>query len=209
MLRAVQRYWAEGTAEKVAIVSLAVSLTVFSCVGLFAVGSIFTNGSPSFGTLTQATNTAQGAPTVKPTATPQVVHYPPTTQADLRGLAAKGNASAVLVASSENVGLIGACPQPRREVWVDPSDTGQQLAENLLAFFYAQGMASDCGSLVVAYNSHSEAEQGDYYTAGRVNLDVYDSSGQYNANPHANNLKYVLTLDIGGALTRQEYIVTY
>ncbi len=55
---------AAGTAEKVAIVSLAVSLAVFSCVGLFAVGSIFTNGSPSFGTLTQATNTAQGTLTV-------------------------------------------------------------------------------------------------------------------------------------------------
>jgi hypothetical protein len=135
-----------------------------------------------------------------------VVHYPPTTQADLRGLAAKGNASAIHEFHSESVGLV-VCPQPKREVTVDSSVTGQQLAEDLLAYFYGQQLANACGSVVFAY--HSQSEAGDVYTAGRVLLDVTDSSGQSNTDPNATNLKYTLTLDIGGALTNQEYVVTY
>src|SRR5438105_1074397 len=42
---------------------------------------------------TSASTTATS--TSVPTSTPQVVHYPPTTLADLRGLAAKGDASAI------------------------------------------------------------------------------------------------------------------
>src|SRR5712692_3095179 len=64
-----------------------------------------------------------------PTAAPQVVHYPPTTVADLHGLAAKGDARALHEFDSESVGLTGACPQPKREVTVASSVTGQQLAE--------------------------------------------------------------------------------
>jgi len=158
--------------------------------------------------VTQATNTAvKGTPTVKPTATPQVVHYPPTTQADLRGLAAKGNVSAIREFHSESVGLVGVCPQPKREVLIDPSLTGQQLAEDLLAYFYGQGLDSKCGSLVLAY--HNQSEAGDVYTAGRINFDALDSNGQVNSDPNATNLKYRLTLDVGGISTGQEYVVTY
>jgi len=159
------------------------------------------SGSPSSGASTPTS--------VQPTRTPLVVHYPPTTQADLRGLAAKGNASAIHVASSESVGLVGVCPEPRREVWVDPKLTGQQLAEDLLAFFYGQGLDSKCGSLVVAYHTQAEAVAGVAYTAGRINLDVTDSSGAANTDPNATNLTYMLTLDIGGVATGQEYVVTY
>jgi hypothetical protein len=92
--------------------------------------------------------------------TRQVIHYPPTTQADLRGLAAEGDASALHEFDSESVGLVGACPQPKREVTVDPNVTG--------------------------------------------------STGAANLDPNATNLKYTLTLDLGGVLTsQQEYVVTY
>jgi hypothetical protein len=142
------------------------------------------------------------------TPTPQVVHYPPTTQADLQGLTAEGDASAIHEFHSESVGLVGACPQPKREVTVDPSVTGQQLAEDLLAYFYDQQLDSPCGSLVLAYHNQGEANDG--YTAGRINLDVTDSSGAANVDPNATNLKYTLTLDTGGVLTsQQEYVVTY
>src|SRR5713226_4181232 len=76
-------------------------------------------GQASSSDTTSTTSTS----TVGPTPTPHVVHYPPTTQADLRGLAAKGDASAIHEFHSESVGLTGACPQPKREVTVDPSVT--------------------------------------------------------------------------------------
>ena len=154
------------------------------------------------------TTSTTSTSTVGPTPTPQVVHYPPTTQADLRGLAAKGDASAIHEFHSESVGLTGACPQPKREVTVDPSVTGQQLAEDLLAYFYAQQLDSPCGSVVFAY--HNQSEAGDAYTAGRILVDVTDSSGAANVDPNGSNLKYTLTLDIGGVLSsQQEYVITY
>jgi hypothetical protein len=152
-----------------------------------------------------ASTTSTSAPA--PTATPQVVHYPPTTQADLRGLAAKGDASALHEFHSESVGAVGVCPEPRQEVTVDPSVTGQQLAEDLLAYFYGQQLDSPCGSLLLAY--HNQSEAGDVYTAGRINFDVTDSSGAVNLDPNATNLKHTLTLDIGGIDSNQEYVVTY
>jgi len=149
--------------------------------------------------------------TVAPTPTPQVVHYPPTTLADLRGLAAKGDANAIHEFHSESVGLTGVCPQPKRGVTVDPSVTGQKLAEDLLAYFYAQQLDNPCGSIVFAY--HNQAEVNDPnstgYTAGRILFDVTDSSGAENTDPNATNLKHTLTLDIGGDLSNQEYVVTY
>ncbi|HEY6287736.1 MAG TPA: hypothetical protein VIX20_18870 [Ktedonobacteraceae bacterium] len=145
------------------------------------------------------------APTTKPT--PQSIHYPPKTIADLHGLAAKGDASAIHEFHSESVGLTGVCPQPKREVTVDPSVTGQQLAEDLLAYFYANQLDNPCGSVVFAYHNQSEAGNG--YTAGRVSLDVTDSSGAANLDPNATNLKYTLTLDTGDVATGQEYTVTY
>ena len=106
------------------------------------------------------------------------------------------------------MGAVGVCPEPKREVTVEPSVTGQQLAEDLLAYFYAQQLDSPCGSIVFAY--HNQAEANDLYTAGRINFDVTDSSGASNVDPNASNLKYTLTLDIGGVLTsQQEYVVTY
>jgi len=147
-------------------------------------------------------------PTLVLTATPQSIHYPPTTGADLHSLATEGDASAIHEFHSESVGAVGACPQPKREVTVDPSVTGQQLAEDLLAYFYAQQLDSPCGSVIFAY--HNQGEAGDVYTAGRILLDVTDSSGQVNFDPNATNLKYTLTLDIGGLLTnQQEYVITY
>lgn len=146
--------------------------------------------------------------TTQPTQAPQVVHYPPQTLADLRGLAAQGNASALHEFHSESVGLTGACPQSKREVTVSPSVTGQQLAEDLLAYFYVQQLDNPCGSVVFAY--HTQGEAGDVYTAGRILLAVTDSSGQVNLDPNATNLKHTLTLDIGGVLTsQQEYVITY
>jgi hypothetical protein len=85
--------------------------------------------------------------------------------------------------------------------------TGRQLAEDLLAYFYAQQLDSPCGSIVFAY--HNQGEANDVYTAGRINFDVTDSSGAENVDPNANNLKHTLTLDIGGDSTNQEYVVTY
>ncbi len=98
-------------------------------------------------------------------------------------------------------------PQPKRLVTVDPSITGQQLAEDLLAYFYANQLDNPCGSVVFAYHSQSEAN--DVYTAGRILLDTTDSSGQANVDPNATGLKYPLTLDTGGDLTRQESVVNY
>lgn len=146
-----------------------------------------------------------------PTATPipQSIHYPPTTVADLHGLAAQGSVSAIHEYHSESVGLVGACPQPKRLVTVDPSVTGRQFAEDLLAYFYTQQIDSPCGSIVFAYHTPTEAKTSDAYTAGRINFDVTDSSGASNVDPNASNLKYTLTLDVGGFDTQQEYVVTY
>lgn len=154
-------------------------------------------------------STQASLPTAAPT--PRPVHYPPTTGADLRGLAAKGDVSAIHEFHSESVGLTGACPQPKREVTVDPSITGQQLAEDLLAYFYGQQLDSPCGSIVFAYHNQAEVNDPNIagYTAGRINLDVVDSSGATNVDPNASNLTYTLTLDVGGFGTGQEYIVTY
>ncbi len=78
-------------------------------------------------------------------------------------------------------------------------------------YFYTQQLNSPCGSVVFAY--HTQAEVNDPnstgYTAGRILLDVTDSSGTSNVDPNASNLKYTLTLDVGGNLTGQEYVVTY
>lgn len=142
-----------------------------------------------------------------PTSTPQSTYYPPTTEADLHGLAAKGDASAIHEFHCGSVGATGACPQPKREVTVEPNVTGQQLAEGLLAYFYTQQLDSSCGSIVFAY--HNQGEAYDAYTAGRIYFDVTDSSGAVNLDPNATNLKHTLTLGIGGLSTNQEYVVTY
>jgi hypothetical protein len=199
-------------------IATAVIIIVFLLIGIIGNAT-----SPQISTDTptvQATQSAQIVPTAKPTQaaqqptlqptqipTPQSIQYPPRTIADLRGLAAKGDTSAINEFHSESVGLTGVCPQPKREVTVNSSVTGQQLAEDLLAYFYAQQLDNPCGSVVFAYHNQSEGANG--YTAGRVNLDVTDSSGATNIDPNATNLKYTLTLDIGDVATGQEYVVTY
>jgi len=107
--------------------------------------------------------------------TPEAIQYPPKTLVDLRGLAAKGDVSAIHEFHSESTGETGVCPQPKREVTIDQSVTGQQLAEDLLAYFYSQQLDSPCGSLLLAY--HDQSEAGDVFTAGRINFDATDSSG--------------------------------
>ena len=208
------------------ILGVILAIALVGCIGVTALvnaGGSGTGGSTSTPTPTATAATISKAiPTVAPTAkptpiptqkptqipTPQSIQYPPRTIADLRGLAAKGDASAINEFHSESVGAVGACPQPKREVTVEPSVTGQQLAEDLLAYFSAQQLDSPCGSLVVAY--HNQGEANDAYTAGRINFDVTDSSGAVNLDPNATNLKYTLTLDIGGDLSSpQEYVVTY
>lgn len=47
------------------------------------------------------------APTPTLTPTPQPIHYPPTTVADLRGLAAEGDASTIHPFHSESAGVTG------------------------------------------------------------------------------------------------------
>ncbi len=161
-----------------------------------------------------ATTTATTVPTKAaiPTATPQSVHYPPTNVSDLHGLAAKGDANAIHGFHSESVGLTGACPQPKRLVTVDPSVTGQKLAEDLLAYFYAEHLDNPCGSIVFVYHQQAEVNDpntGGTYTAGLMRLDVTDSTGANNVDPNATNLKHSLTLDIGGLGSNKEYVVTY
>lgn len=193
--------------------SLVIALIVLIVIISVAVshGGTTTNSNTNSNTNTNTQSTATAQPTTAPTRAitqaPQVIHYPPKTEADLRGLAAKGDASALHEFHSESVGNVGVCPQPKREVTVSPSVTGQQLAEDLLAYFYGQQLDSPCGSLVGAY--HNQAEAGNAYTAGRISFDVTDSSGQPNLDPNATNLKYTLTLDTGDVATGQEYVVTY
>jgi hypothetical protein len=181
------------------------------CIVLGVVLAIALVGCSGSGTGdTASTPTTQATQQEQPTKipTPQSIQYPPRTIDDLRGLAAKGDASAIHEFHSESVGAVGACPQPKREVTVNPSVTGQQLAEDLLAYFYDNQLDSPCGSVVFAY--HNQGEAGDVYTAGRILVDVTDSSGAVNLDPNATNLKYTLTLDIGGDLSsQQEYVVTY
>lgn len=145
-------------------------------------------------------------PISTPTPVPQV-QYPPKTLADLHGLAAKGDASAIHPFHSDSVGLTAVCPQPERDVTVDAKLTGQELAQDLLAYFYAQNMDNPCGSVVFA--DHSQSDMGNGYTAGRIKLDVTDASGQANVDPNGTNLKYTLTLDVGDFATGQEYTVSW
>jgi hypothetical protein len=209
------------------ILGVILAVALVGCVSVAALvnaGGSGTGGSTSTSTPTPTATTATiskviptVAPTAKPTPiptqkptqipTPQSIQYPPRTIADLRGLAAKGDASAIHEFHSESVGAVGVCPEPRKSVTVDPSVTGKQLAEDLLAYFYTNQLDSPCGSLVLAY--HNQGEANDAYTAGRINFDTTDASGASNFDPNATNLKYTLTLDIGDYTTGQEYIVTY
>jgi hypothetical protein len=183
-----------------------VALIVFYQIGNAALSQTPTSTTPQT-TQAPAGNTPAATQAPTPTPTPQSIHYPPTTEADLRGLAAQGDASAIHGFHSESVGLVGVCPQPKLEVTVDPSVTGKQLAEDLLAYFYGQQLDSPCGSVVFA--CHHQGEANDAYTAGRILFDVTDASGAGKVDPNATNLTHTLTLDIGGFSTGKEYVITY
>lgn len=173
---------------------------VLGIVGLIS-GLLLIGGSVAGLVMPRLLHSGSSASGSNHAATSPSVHYPPMTVADLHGLAAKGEASAIHEFHSERVGLTG-CPQPKQEVRVDPSITGQQLAEDLLAYFYAHQLDSPCGSLVLAY--HTQAEATDAYTAGRIAVDTQ------NTDPNATHTKRTMTLDIGGADTsQQEYTITY
>ncbi|HEX8731995.1 MAG TPA: hypothetical protein VF725_08025 [Ktedonobacterales bacterium] len=211
MFRRLQGFWAQGNAQKVAVVVVGIVVLCSCCgVSVALVGALTPSGTTAGRTPTNTVAVRQAtATTVRSTPTAQVSHYPPKTHDDLTWLAARGNASAINVTSTESTGLVGVCPEPRSEVWVSPSVKGQQLAQDLLAYFYNNQFDSACGSLILVYNSQSEAKAGDAYTAGRINLDVTDSSGQANVDPNGTNLTYTVTLDIGDAITGQEYTITY
>jgi len=181
-------------------------VVIFGCV-------LFSTGFHNVGNATPAaTATLQPTDTPAPTDTPTPqVQYPPKTSFDLHGLAGKGNADAIHEFHSESVGAVGACPQPKRLITVDASVTGQQLAQDLLAYFYAQQMDTPCGSVVFGYHTQNEANDpnGGGYTAARVLLNVTDASGADNLDPNASNLKHTLTLDTGGFDANQESVVTY
>jgi hypothetical protein len=153
------------------------------------------------------TDFAMNTPTREPTPTPvPPIQYPPKTLADLRGLAAKGNASVIHPFEREKAGMAGVCPQPKVLVTVDPGIKDRQLAEDLLAYFYDAHIDSPCGAIVFVY--HNKSESNDVFTAGRIKFDVTDASGQANFDPNATNVTHELTLDIG-SLDGQEYVVTY
>jgi hypothetical protein len=196
--------WYSGPAGKCGVIGAGIIglFILFTCIGI---ANIATHDSQAAATTHQPIAGSTKAPLSTPT--PQPIHYPPKTVADLHGLAAQGDSSAIHTFDSESVGLTGACPQPKREVTVAPGVTGQQLAEDLLAYFYAQQLDNSCGSIIFAY--HNQGEANDVYTAGRIKFDAIDSSGEENIDPNATNLKHVLTLDIGGAFANQEYVVTY
>lgn len=190
------------------ILAIVGGVLILACV-VCSVSTVLSNKSPqSTPAPTQASHPTT-VPTQRPTPTSQPVHYPPKTLADLHGLAAKGDASAINAFHSESVGLTGICPQPKVEATVSPKVTGKQLAEDMLAYFYGQGMENPCGSVLFVYHSQAEANGDTGYTAGRVLLDVTDSSGQSNTDPNGTNLTYTLTLDTGDLVTGQEYVVTY
>lgn len=207
---------------KVGLVCGALIVTCVACSGITAaigsgapvtstVGSV-NKPTATLGPTSTSGPTATPMPTAAPipTATPQVVQYPPISANDLQGLAAQGDSSAIHESHRENVGLTGACPEIRVEAIVDPSVTGEQLAKDMLAHYYSSGLEDPCGSLLLVYHSQSEIDEGDPYTAGRINLDVTDSSGQGNVDPNGTNLTYTVTLDVGDALSNsQESMVTY
>lgn len=155
----------------------------------------------------QPTHTPTAKPTEKPTPPPS--HWPPKTKADLQALAAQGDASAIHEFHSESVGLLGVCPQPKRLVTVDPSITGKQLAEDLLAYFYSNGIDSPCGSVVFAYHTQAEASGDNGYTAGRILFDTAGADGSANVDPNATGLQCTLSLNTGDWLNGQEYVVNY
>lgn len=180
------------------------------CSGIYSLTlgrSSANSPTPTTAAQSQTTTAPTAHPTQASKPTPQAA-YPPKTKADLMALAAKGDASAVHEFHSESVGLTGACPQPKREVTVDPSITGKQLAEDLLAYFYGNQLDNPCGSVVFAYHTQAEAN-GDGYTAGRVLFDTANQDGSANYDPNATNLKDTLTLDTGDVATGQEYVVNY
>lgn len=204
----IQQFRALPRLAQIVLALVGVFLVIF--VGSAAISGIsagfYGPGGPSQPTATSVSSSGTTPADVPTDAPVPAVQYPPQTLSDLQGLAALGDVNAIHEFRSENTGL-ATCSQPRRDVTVAPGVTGQQLAQDLLAYFYVQHLDNPCGSVVFAY--HTQGESGNGYTAGRIKLDVTDSSGAPNVDPNATGLKFTLTLDVGDVGTGQEYIVTW
>src|SRR5579883_1223718 len=143
------------------ILAIVGGILVLACV-VCSVSTALSNRSPQAANSTPSSTTAAqvatATPTKAPTATPSptptpAAQYPPKTEADLHALATRGDANAINGFHRESVGLTGICPQPRVEATVSPKITGKQLAEDMLAYFYSQGMENPCGSVLFVYHS--------------------------------------------------------
>jgi hypothetical protein len=188
-------------------VVVACGVIIVACVACSFFGSLSNQSSTTTKAAATSTQQTTATPTkIQPTPNPPTIQYPPKTLADLHGLAAQGTASAIYPFHSESVGAVGACPQPKRLVTVDPAVKDRQLAQDLLAYFYGQHLDSPCGAIVFVY--HNKSEAGDIFTAGRIKFDVTDASGADNLDPNATDVQRKLTLNVG-VLGEKEYVVTY
>lgn len=195
----------------VVILGFALCFCSSATVGLIQ-GATGAGATPTAAVVNQATQNSQPTDTpttAQDTPTPETSHWPPKTKVDLDALAAVGDANQVQGFHSESVGLTGVCPQPKTLATVDASLKGQQLAQDLLAYFFGNQMDNPCGSVLFAFHSQSEGSGDNGYTAGRVLLDTTDSSGGMINDPNATGVTYRLTLDTGDALNSQEYVITW
>ncbi len=140
--KSIKETWNSGKSGKCGILFAVgvLLIVVFACSGIM---NAATSGSQSASTRAAATDTPVPTDTPQPIkasrpagVVPVASHYPPKTRDDLNYLAAQGDVTAIHEFHSESTGLTGACPQPKREVTVDPATVGQKLAEDLLAYFY-------------------------------------------------------------------------
>jgi hypothetical protein len=112
--------------------------------------------------------------------------FAPKTFADLEAIAAGDRGQvAFKTLRSDTVGFPG-CPQPKVYVLVTPQTPAvKQLGAALLAFFFDQHLANDCGASLRGYQSESEA--GGPGTRGEVTLDVQGNPqgpAEGHARPH-------------------------
>jgi hypothetical protein len=127
----------------------------------------------------------------------------PQTLADLEELAGRGNASSVHEFDHNSAGGYTTCDNISRSVTVKSGSSPQQLAGDLLAYFF-QLPGNPCKSRMLAFYAGTEHDvlcqgfgcKGDFYTAGRVELAV-------------RNGQQTLSLVLGRFDNASEYLVTY
>src|SRR5690349_6345951 len=66
--------------------------------------------------------------------------YPPITKTDLRGLAADGDASDVHQIGSDTISTVPGCPQQRRLVTLSSDIKDRLVAQDMLAYYFAQNL---------------------------------------------------------------------